>query len=99
VIRAASSEARNSAVRAIRGAGLPIRHDLSLYRLVSAAGENYQHPIPAGHGAFLFILEGAAEINRRSLARRDSIGLAEIDRMEIAAGENGADLLLVDTAL
>jgi quercetin 2,3-dioxygenase len=79
--------------------GLPIRQDLSLYRLVGAAGANHQQAIPAGHAAYLFILEGAAEINGRSLGRRDSIGLAETDRAEITVIENGTDVLLVDTAL
>jgi len=78
---------------------LPIRQDLALHRLVSAAGKSYAHPAVPQRGTYLFVLEGAAEIDGTRLERRDSIGLAETDRMEIAVTADGTDLLLVDTAL
>jgi quercetin 2,3-dioxygenase len=78
---------------------LPIRQDLSLHRLVSAGGRTYGRRIAPRHGAYLFVVEGAAEINGRRLERRDSIGLVETDRLTVTAMADGTDLLLVDTAL
>jgi quercetin 2,3-dioxygenase len=78
---------------------LPIRQDLALHRLVSAAGKNYTHPAGPRRGTYLFVLEGAAEIGGTRLERRDSIGLIGTDRIEIAVTAGETDLLLVDTAL
>ncbi|MGH7046987.1 MAG: pirin family protein [Stellaceae bacterium] len=82
---------------------LPIRQDLSLHRLVSAAGRRYTHRIRARHGLYLFLLEGAAEIDGTPLGRRDGIGMtggvAGSDQVEIAVTAEETDLLLVDTVL
>jgi redox-sensitive bicupin YhaK (pirin superfamily) len=94
---AASTDRIHCLVGRATGA-LPIRQDLALHRLVSAAGRTYTHPIGPQRGTYLFVLEGAAEIGGMRLERRDSIGLTGVDRLEIAARADGTDLLLVDTA-
>lgn len=78
---------------------LPIRQDLSLHRLVSAAGKSYTHRAGPRHGSYLFVLEGAAEINGQHLQLRDSIGIAATDRVEISVTADRTDLMLVDTTL
>jgi quercetin 2,3-dioxygenase len=78
---------------------LPIRQDLSLHRLVSAAGRTYGHRIAPRHGAYLFVVEWAAEIDGWRLERRDSMGLVDTDRLAVTVMADETDLLLVDTAL
>jgi redox-sensitive bicupin YhaK (pirin superfamily) len=78
---------------------LPIRQDLKLARLIGQAGKTYAYQTQQRHGAYLFVLEGAAEIGGTRLDRRDSIGLTGAEQIEIAVQADGTDLLLVDTAL
>jgi redox-sensitive bicupin YhaK (pirin superfamily) len=82
-----------------RPGALPIRQDLRIFRLKSEVGGSYDYALRPDHGAFLFIIEGAAMVGRDRLERRDSIGLVSCRRIAIAVGAEGADLLLVDTAL
>ena len=78
---------------------LPIRQDLQLFRGKSDADRTYGHDIEAGRGAYLFVIDGAVQVGRARLERRDSVGLVSAGHIEISAGAAGADLLLVDTAL
>jgi quercetin 2,3-dioxygenase len=78
---------------------LPIRQDLRLFRLISDADRSYRHDLAPGHGAYLFVVEGAVQVGPARLERRDSIGLASAGAIEIAAKADGTDLLLVDTVL
>ena len=86
-----------------REGALPIRQDLALHRLVGTAGHRYTHRIGPRHGAYLFMLEGAAEIDGIPLGRRDGIGVTgdggASDQVGITATADGTDLLLVDTVL
>ena len=79
--------------------GLPIRQDLKLRRLASSPGRAYAYDLERDHGAYVFVLEGAAEIAGATLGRRDSIGVLGARRIEITVGAEPADLLLVDTRL
>jgi quercetin 2,3-dioxygenase len=78
---------------------LPIRQDLRLFRVKSDADRTYGHDIEAARGAYLFVIDGAVQVGRARFERRDSIGLVSAGHTEISAGADGADLLLVDTAL
>jgi quercetin 2,3-dioxygenase len=78
---------------------LPIRQDFKLARLIGCAGKTYAYRTDRGRGAYLFVLEGAAETGGIHLDRRDSIGLTGAETLEIAVKSEGTDLLLVDTAL
>jgi quercetin 2,3-dioxygenase len=78
---------------------LPIQQDLQLFRLTSDTGRTYARHIRPGHGAYLFVVEGAVQIGQTRLERRDSIGLTAPGRCDMAVAANGTDLLLVDTAL
>jgi hypothetical protein len=78
---------------------LPIRQDLRLCRLVSRSAGSYAYEMTPGCGAYVFVLDGTAEIAGTRLGRRDSIGIVGASRIGIVVGTERADLLLVETAL
>src|SRR5690606_10499181 len=51
-----------------------------------------------GNGVFLFVLEGAIEVEGSVLSRRDAIGVTEADRMTIRATK-GSSLLLIEVPM
>ena len=46
------------------------------------------------NGVYIFILEGAAEVNGESLSKRDGMGIWNIDKIEVKALENAKILLM-----
>ena len=51
------------------------------------------------HGAYVFVVEGAARINGEALDRRDSIGVWGVDSVKIETVADASDLLIVETAM
>lgn len=54
----------------------------------------YEHK-KTGNGAYLFMIDGAAEVAGNQLKRRDAIGISEYDKFEIKAVSN-ARILVMD---
>lgn len=52
----------------------------------------------AGHSAFVFIIEGAFEVQNRLLERRDGLALRNAEEIEFEALSNGAIILVIDVA-
>lgn len=52
----------------------------------------------AGHHAFIFVIEGAFEVQNRLLEKRDGLALKNAERVEFEALSNGAVLLVIDVA-
>ncbi|WP_342089131.1 pirin family protein [Dyadobacter sp. OTU695] len=50
----------------------------------------------AGHHAFIFVIEGAFEVQNRLLEKRDGLALRNAERVEFEALSNGAILLVID---
>lgn len=96
---AAASAGRIACLVGDEPGALPIGQDAKLCRLAGGCGQTHAYRLAAGHGAYVFVLEGAAEICGASLARRDSIGLSGGDRVDVAVAADATDLLLVDTPL
>jgi redox-sensitive bicupin YhaK (pirin superfamily) len=78
---------------------LPIGQKLKVSRLVSDGGRRHLYRPASANGLYAFVLEGEAAIAGSVLQRRDSIALEREERVEIAAGAAGTDLLLVETQL
>lgn len=49
-----------------------------------------------GHRAFIFVIEGAFEVQNRLLERRDGLALGNAEAVEFEALSNGAILLVID---
>lgn len=50
----------------------------------------------ADHSAFVFVIEGAFEVQNRLLERRDGLALRNVEEIEFEALSGGAILLLID---
>lgn len=50
----------------------------------------------AGHHAFIFVIQGAFEVQNRLLERRDGLALGNVEGVEFEALSDGAILLVVD---
>lgn len=57
------------------------------------------HRPAAGNGLFVFVLEGAFEVQYRLLETRDGLALWEAEEVELEALSNDAIILLVEVAL
>jgi redox-sensitive bicupin YhaK (pirin superfamily) len=75
-----------------------ISQDVKVSRLVSdqAMGVDYS-PTSERHGVYTFVLEGQANVNGKPLGRRDSVGVWGAAPVAIQTGEQGADLLIVES--
>lgn len=50
----------------------------------------------ANHSAFIFVIEGAFEVQNRLLERRDGLALRNVEEVEFEALSNGAIILVID---
>ncbi|MBO9614648.1 MAG: hypothetical protein J7619_18250 [Dyadobacter sp.] len=58
--------------------------------------EGIFNSLNADHSAFIFVIEGAFEVQNRLLERRDGLALSNAEAVEFEALSNGAILLVVD---
>lgn len=95
-----SAAGRNRIVGLVgdQAGALPIGQTLKVSRLVSDANRRHVYQPDTANGVYAFVLEGTAEIGGTTLGCCDSIGLSDVERLEIAT-EAPLDLLLVETAL
>lgn len=59
------------------------------------AGTVFEHPVPAGHNAFLYTYEGGVEIGGKALPRRAALVLEQGSAVQITAGTEGARFVLL----
>ena len=52
-----------------------------------------------GNGVYVFVLEGRAMVNDQALERRDGLGIWDIDRLELTAGNTWAEVLLMEVPM
>ena len=94
---------RNRLLRIVKpagelGEGLEVEQDASVYVSHLDDGASVTHAIPAGHGAYLYVLQGRTEANGERMASGDAAYLWSGGRLELSATVP-SELLLVDTAL
>ncbi|CAH0999011.1 Quercetin 2,3-dioxygenase [Neolewinella maritima] len=53
----------------------------------------------AGHGVYLFILEGSAEVDGQQLGTRDGLGVTATERFTLIAGPEGARVLAMEVPM
>jgi hypothetical protein len=61
-------------------------------------GSEVAHPLPAGRGVYLYVIEGDAEVNGERMTTGDAAQIRDEDAVRIAAAAT-TELILVDVAL
>ena len=79
-----------------RDGSLAIRQDADLYAARLAAGESVTHALKPGRLAWAQIVEGGATVNGVDVKAGDGVAIEAADAVTIAAGAEGAELLLFD---
>lgn len=82
-----------------QGSGMDIHQDawFSIGTLDSGFETRYKIN-KSGNGVYIFVLEGAVEVNGQTLERRDGFGIWEIDELNITALSN-AEVLLMEVPM
>jgi hypothetical protein len=58
--------------------GLKIHQDAWIYRTTLQAGHSLQHQLhTAGHGAYVFVIDGAVSTEGHQLGKRDAVGISD----------------------
>ena len=52
-----------------------------------------------GNGVYAFVLDGTATINGQALGKRDGLGVSQVAKLEVTAGPDGAEILLMDVPM
>lgn len=64
------------------------------------AGKNAAYDLKrTGNGVYVFMLEGSAVVNEQVLERRDGLGIWDVDRLELSAGNDGAEVLMMEVPM
>ena len=80
------------------GEGLEVEQDASVYVSHLEDGNGLTHDVPAGHGAYLYVLQGRVHVNDQRMASGDAAYVWNAGRLEISA-TIPSEMLLVDTVL
>ncbi len=48
------------------------------------------------NGVYVFVLEGSATVNGKGMERRDGLGVRDLEELELTAGDQGAEILLME---
>lgn len=81
-------------------AGTWIHQNAWLHLGKLGAGNTQQYGVKRnGNGVYAFVIEGSATINGQALNTRDALGVEDTDTLEIAAGAEGAEVLLLDVPM
>jgi len=78
---------------------LPIQADAQVYASYLEAGNTVEHPLSAGHGAYLYLLEGGPlRVNDRELPALGAVQVVDEPQLRIIA-QADAELLLIDVLM
>jgi redox-sensitive bicupin YhaK (pirin superfamily) len=78
---------------------LRVSQDVKVSRLVSDAAVTVNYsPTSTAHGVYAFVLEGEMACDGTPLARRDSAGIWDAERIQLRTGAQETDVLIVETA-
>jgi len=77
---------------------LPINADAAVMATTLAPGQVLRHSLAPGRAAYLVPARGGATVNGHALGERDGAAIAEEREIEIAASDEGAELVLVEVA-
>jgi redox-sensitive bicupin YhaK (pirin superfamily) len=80
------------------GHGVSVHQDASVYVTRLEPGVALDHPIAAGHGLYLYVVEGSIELDGRRLTSGDSAEIEEAPGVHIAA-ETLSELISVEVPM
>lgn len=64
------------------------------------AGQSARYPMKRqGNGVYAFVIEGDGILNGQSLSRRDGLGIWEMSELDFTAGQDGAEVLLMEVPM
>ncbi|MEO7404881.1 MAG: pirin family protein [Burkholderiales bacterium] len=78
-----------------RDGAVTIHQDASIYAALLDGAERVSHTLAAGRRAYVHVARGAAVVNGERLVAGDALKVAEVEMIDIGAGEN-AEVLLFD---
>ncbi len=83
----------------IEGDALPIHQQAYIYRSYLESGKELQlKPKTENHGFYIFNVEGSVNVADKSLARRDAIGIYDIDTVTISSEED-SELIIIEVPM
>jgi redox-sensitive bicupin YhaK (pirin superfamily) len=94
---------RNRLLRIVKpagktGEGLEVEQDASVFVSHLEDGTSVSHEVPAGHGAYLYVLQGRLDVNGERLGSGDAAYVCSRGSLELSASVP-SEFLLVDTVL
>ncbi|WP_338441197.1 pirin family protein [Synechococcus elongatus IITB4] len=79
---------------------LPIPQDVRISRLLSDEPTELTYRLASRqHGIYTFVIEGSTQVDGVALDRRDSLGLWDIDAVQLKTSSGRNDLLIVETVM
>ncbi|MFM2136448.1 MAG: hypothetical protein RL021_1848, partial [Bacteroidota bacterium] len=82
-----------------RNGELYIHQDAAVSRLRMDAGKSMDYPVGyAGNGAYVLVVEGAAEVAGITSGRRDAVGVWETDRFTLKAN-TATEFLIIEVPM
>ncbi|WP_419900088.1 pirin family protein [Roseomonas sp. USHLN139] len=80
------------------GDALPLNADAAVLAARLGAGEVATAALAAGRMGYLVVARGSVTLNGQRLGERDAAAIEGAETLALAAGEEGAELVLVETA-
>jgi quercetin 2,3-dioxygenase len=74
---------------------LKIHQDATFYVARLNAGESVAHKLAAGRRAFLYVIEGALEVNGEQLATGDQARIRAVEQLNLTAAQ-ASEIILID---
>jgi redox-sensitive bicupin YhaK (pirin superfamily) len=97
---AAAGLNRITALLGDEAGAVPIAQDARVSRLVSDAPGAFRYrPRSAGHGVYVFVIDGTLRCDGTMLKRRDSKAVWGTDEISCETGRGDTDVMLVETTL
>ncbi len=81
-----------------RDGSMPINTDASIYAGLFAAGDTAQHPVAAGHGAWVQIVHGEVEVAGLTLKEGDGAGITDVDSLDFRFSTD-TEIVLFDVGM
>jgi quercetin 2,3-dioxygenase len=80
-------------------AGLKINQDAWIYRSTLEAGKSISYSLhSAGHGVYVFLIDGKVKVGEQVLNKRDALGISDTATIEITADAN-SDVLILEVPM
>ena len=79
--------------------GLKIHQDAWIYRTTLQAGHSLTHQLhSAGHGAYVFVIDGNLSTEGHQLTKRDAVGISDTESFSLSATAD-SDVLIFEVPL